>query len=476
MRVSGVGGASRTRRRAPREHGIQRILAIGRAVSSTRSYDALVLVDRTRRGLPGPGREVVEPLSASRAPPEAAHVYAPAVAPEDPEAVLSWTAFLELPYDIGIDLTHVYTYEHGPPWPGWDPASMADLIGVPEPLDVGMRPAFRLAFRRTMTRRPRTPDAVMVAFPEAFGEPGSLVRRNAGRIARKIRAFVGTHEPRTVAAVTHWTAASDTGPGDRDQVSRDVDALNDFLTAYGLTSHDPLLGPIPTTDLPSVAPVVGMVDTSEGPAVMRGEVTVNLWQGPLLQIAREESDSDRAVAMFDVAVGGYDPTFRVVAMLHQAWRDLLCGRRVRAVMLAGTSVEVLVEQTIDRTWHRRGRPPEKRSNVLSGAFRSKIEHHLPKALNTTFDLSANTGPVGKWWDTGYTRRNAVVHDARAPDWAEAFEAVESAFEFAAFVGAALDSDPLTSDLVGMLPTKRVPARRYAFLSADSPNDDQSTSA
>jgi hypothetical protein len=47
----------------------------------------------------------------------------------DIEPVISSTVFFELPYDIGADLTHAWTYLDEEPWRGWDKDSMAGLIG-----------------------------------------------------------------------------------------------------------------------------------------------------------------------------------------------------------------------------------------------------------------------------------------------------------------------------------------------------------
>src|SRR3954451_2311808 len=104
--------------------------------------------------------------------------------------VTAFTVFLELPWDLRLDLVHTWTYESGPPWPGWDLASMALLIGVPEPLQEGTRPNYRLAFRRTRVKARGANDGVEAAFLSEMHPdltPSRRLRRRARLVARRVR-------------------------------------------------------------------------------------------------------------------------------------------------------------------------------------------------------------------------------------------------------------------------------------------------
>lgn len=374
--------------------------------------------------------------------------------------------FFELPYDIGANLMHAWTYERAAPWRGWDPASMARLIGVPAALPRGVRPQYRVAFRRTPCRRPDSSASVALAFPEAFRTGQSRLRSLIDIAKLRFRALAGTKQDRTVVAVTHWQGVSErAGDEERDepQISRDVAALNDFLAAYSLVSDDPLLGPLTVAELPSVAPMIGVTGSEDGPVALQGFVSVSPWRQALLEIPREEEDLIRAAIMFDVELSGDDPTFRVIALLHEALRDVTAGRFVRSVMFAGTAIELLVTSTIKRAWVPMGLDPTRLSGALSAPFRSQLEHQLAKVLGVEIDLAARGTPVAEWWHTGYKLRNDVMHDAKRPMPTQVSDGLRTSFELAAFVGRHLEKNEATHGLRGMLPTQRVPSRRYGFL-------------
>jgi hypothetical protein len=384
------------------------------------------------------------------------------VAHREPEQIVSSTVFFELPYDIGADLMHAWTYEHGEPWAGWDAASMAELIGVPEALPPGLRPQYRVAFRRTPTRRADSSASVALAFPEVLSSGQPRLDALCGRIRLRFRALLGVKQNRTVVAVTHWHATSGDA-GSRDQIERDVAALNDFLAAYGLVSDDPLLGPLTVVELPSVAPMIGVTGSEVGPVALQGFVSVSPWRQELLELPRDEEDLVRAAIMFNIAVSGDDPTFRVIALLHESLRDMIAGRLVRSVMFAGTAIELLVESTIERAWVPMGLDPNRLAGALSAGFRSQLEHQLAKVLDVEVDLAARGTPAAEWWHTGYALRHNVVHDAQRPTPGQVSDGLRTAFELAAFVGRQLERNDATRDLRGMLPTERVRSRRYGFL-------------
>ena len=379
-----------------------------------------------------------------------------------PEPIVSSTVFFELPYDIGADLMHAWTYERQEPWHGWDAASMAGLIGVPAALPRGLRPQYRVAFRRTPCRRPDSSASVALAFPEVFSSGQSRLRALIDTARLRARALLGTKQNRTVVAVTHWQGVSE-GAGDEEQIRRDVAALNDFLAAYSLVSDDPLLGPLTVAELPSVAPMIGVTGSEDGPVALQGFVSVSPWRQALLEIPREEEDLIRAAIMFDVELSGDDPTFRVIALLHEALRDMTAGRFVRSVMFAGTAIELLVGSTIERAWVPMGLDPRRLPGALSAPFRSQLEHQLAKVLDVEIDLAVRGAPVAEWWHTGYKLRNDVVHDAKRPTRTQVSDGLRTSFELAAFVGRQLEQNEATRDLRGMLPTRRVPSRRYGFL-------------
>jgi hypothetical protein len=379
-----------------------------------------------------------------------------------PQPIVSSTVFFELPYDIGADLIHAWTYEHRGPWRGWDAASMARLIGVPAALPEGLRPQYRVAFRRTPCRRPDSSASIALAFPEVFNAGQSPLRALINSARLRLRALLGTKQDRTVVGVTRWQGVSE-GAGDQDQIARDVAALNDFLAAYGLVSDDPLLGPLTVAELPSVAPMISLTGSEDGLAALQGFVSVSPWRQALLEIPREDEDVVHAAMMFDLELAGNDPTFRVIALLHEALRDMTAGRFVRCAMFAGTAIELLVESTIERAWVPMGLDPRRLPGALEAPFRSQLEHQLAKVLDVEVDLSARGTPVAEWWHTGYKLRNDAVHHAKRPTRSQISGGLRSAFELAAFVGRELEQKEATHDLRGMLPTERVPSRRYGFL-------------
>lgn len=381
------------------------------------------------------------------------------------EPVVSSTVFFELPYDIGADLMHAWTYVHREPWSGWDEASMARLTGVPAALPAGLRPQYRVAFRRTPCRRPDSSASIALAFPEVFGRGGTRVRALIDAAKHRFRALIGTRQNRTVAAVTRWDGASE--PGGAGQIARDVAALGDFLMAYGLVSDDPLIGPLTLAELPSIAPMIGVTGSEEGPVSLQRFVSASPWQQALLQIPRKEEDLIRAAIMFDVELSGQDPTFRVIALLHEALRDMAGGRLVRSVMFAGTAIELLVQSTIERAWVPMGLDPARLEGALSAPLRSQLEHQLAKVLGTRIDLAARDTPVAAWWHTSYALRTDVVHNGQSPSQEQVSAGLQSAFELAAFVGRALEGNEATRQLRGMLPTEKVPSRRYAGLASRS---------
>jgi hypothetical protein len=142
---------------------------------------------------------------------------------------------------------------------------------------------------------------------------------------------------------------------------------------------------------------------------------------------------------------------------------MTAGRLVRSVMFAGTAIELLVESTIERAWVPMGLDPTRLPGALSASFRSQLEHQLAKVLGVEIDLAARGTPVAEWWHTGYVLRNDVVHHAKRPTSKQVSDGLRTAFEFAAFVGRQLEHNEATRDLRGMLPTQRVPSRRYGFL-------------
>lgn len=339
---------------------------------------------------------------------------------------------------------------------------MARLIGVSAALPTGLRPQYRVAFRRTPSRRPDSSASVALAFPEVFLSGQSRVRTLLDHAKLRIRAFLGVRQDRTVVAVTHWQGVSSEA-GDQHQITRDVTALNDFLAAYGLVSDDPLLGPLTVAELPSIAPMIGVTGSEDGPVALQGFVSVSPWRQALLELPREEEDLIRAAIMFDIELSGDDPTFRVIALLHEALRDMTAGRLVRSVMFAGTAIELLVESTIERAWVPMGLDTTRLPGALSAPFRSQLEHQLAKVLGVEIDLAARGTPVAEWWHTGYVLRNDVVHHAKRPSPKQVSDGLRTAFEFAAFVGRQLEQNEATRELRGMLPTRRVPSRRYGFL-------------
>jgi hypothetical protein len=336
---------------------------------------------------------------------------------------------------------------------------------VPAALPNGLRPQYRVTFRSTPCRRPDSSASVALAFPELLGEGRRGLRALLAAPRLRARALIGTRQDRTVAAVTRWHGASE--QGDRGQIARDVAALNDFLMAYGLVSDDPLLGPMTLAELPSIAPMIAVTGSGDGPVSLRGFVSVSPWRQALLQIPREEEDLTRAATMFDVELSGQDPTFRVIALLHEALRDMTGGRLVRSVMLAGTAIELLVASTIERAWVPMGLDPARLPGALQAPLRSQLEHQLAKVLGVTVDLAARGTPVADWWHTGYALRNDVVHNGRRPSAEEVSAGLRSAFELAAFVGRELEGNEATRELRGMLPTHQVRSRRYGFRREES---------
>jgi hypothetical protein len=344
--------------------------------------------------------------------------------------------------------------------------SMARMIGVPAALPPGLRPQYQIAFRRTPTRRPEPRASIALAFPEHFFAKRSRTAGLVERLRLTLGSIFGVSQNRTVVAVTHWDSLAEATTEGRHQVEQDVQALNDFLAAYGLVSDDPLIGPLTLAELPSAAPSIAVTGPQDGPAAVQGYVAINAWRQALLQIPREAVDVERAAIMFDIQLGGDDPTFRVIALLHEALRDMTAGRLVRSAMLQGTAVELLVETTIERAWIPAGLDPARLSGALSSGFKNELEQHLGAVLGTKIDLVGRGTPVADWWQLGYAMRNSVVHDGKPPDYESVSDALRSAFEVAAFVGRELESNDATRELRGMLPTERVRSRRYDFLRAE----------
>ncbi len=356
---------------------------------------------------------------------------------------------------------HCFTYRRGIPWEGYDAATMAHRIGVPAPLPSGLVPAYRVVFRATRTRESPHLDAVELAFFDEL----STARGWRARLARRIRLWLsiraGRATLRSVAGVTHWASSGDTPPEPGRQASEHLAVLNDFLTAYGLADANPLIGSLSADELPSRAPLIGTIPAIDGVAVHRIIHGVGVWDESLLNRPREEHDLQRASVTYQSA-GARDPTFRVIALLHSASRDLFASRYLRAVAFAGTAIELLVQSTLQRAWTASGEDPTRLPKALRAGFRNRVDDHLHKVLGVPrLDVGDEQSEIGRWWRDGYGLRNLVVHDGRAPTFAETRAAVASALAFCAFVGRSLEAQPQTAELRGMLPTHQVPPRRYS---------------
>lgn len=304
-----------------------------------------------------------------------------------------------------------------------------------------------------------------LAFPELLMAGQPHVRALIAAVRHRLRALLGTSQNRTVVAVTRWHGESE--PAQPGQIARDVATLNDFLMAYSLVSDDPLLGPLTLAELPSIAPMVAVTGTEEGPVSLQGFASVSPWRQALLQIPRDEEDLIRAAIMFDAELSGKDPTFRVIALLHEALRDMTGGRFVRSVMLAGTAIELLVHSTIERAWASMGLDPARLPGALQAPLRSQLERQLAKVLGAKIDLNAHGTAVADWWHGGYSLRNDVIHNGGRPSQEQVSAGLRTAFELAAFVGRELEGNKATSHLRGMLPIHQVPSRRYGFLRRES---------
>jgi hypothetical protein len=379
--------------------------------------------------------------------------------------VFAATTFLELPYDLGLDLVHVWTYESGDPWPGWDRDSMAAVIGVPAALEEGTRPLYRLVFRRTPLRVRSSDDAVESAFLGWLRPELSACQRFMRRIRLRLDGMRGQAEYHTVVGVTRYRAVAAFPDPDReatgDWVEESLAALNDFLVALGLQNMDPLIGPVALSELPPVAPM--LMEIADIPVGFRVVVPVHPWEQSMLGVPRAREELERAAFIFDAWYHHRDPTFPPLELLHTARRDLLAGRHAVAAVIAGTAIEMLVDITLRQVWGLAGLPAASLNGVLQSPFRSQVEVHLGRVLGVTIDLTDQNSEPGRWWHTGYDLRNRVVHSAYRPDMGETLDALRSAFELTAFVGRELERRPQTAPARGLLPTHRIPAHRYAFL-------------
>jgi len=381
---------------------------------------------------------------------------------EHPELVDAITLFFELPWDVQLHLVHTWTYEKRPPWKGWDRASMAAYIGVPAPLPEGLRPQYRVAFRGTATREPNRSKAIEAAFSDALSPAQHRITRVARRVALWVNLKYGMPRHRTVAGVTHWSSEEDTPAEAGHQAHEDFLALNDFLTAFGLVSDDTLIGSLSLAQLPALMPAIGVLPVIDGWASRRTILQTGLWRRELLRLPRDPEDLRRAEHMFTIGHRADDPTFRVVALLHGAWRDLLAGRLVRAVMFSGIAVELLVDSTLRRGWAPAAQDPLRLPRVLQAGFKNQIQDHIGKILATApLDVTAVGTEIGDWWAQGYALRNDIVHSGKRPSYQAVYVAIETAFELAAFFGRRLEANPATQHLRGMLPTRKVSPRRYA---------------
>lgn len=379
--------------------------------------------------------------------------------------VFAATTFLELPYDLGLDLVHVWTYESGDPWPGWDRDSMAALIGVPAALEEGTRPLYRLVFRRTPLRVRSPDEAVESAFLGWLNPELSVRQRLVRRIRLRLNGMRGQADYHTVVGVTRYRAVAAFPDPDReaigDWVEDSLAALNDFLVALGLQNMDPLIGPIALSELPPFAPM--LMEIADVLTGFRVIVPIHPFEEGMLSVPRAREELDHAAGIFDAWYRHRDPTFPPLELLHTARRDLLAGRYAVVAVMAGTAVEMLVDTTLRQAWGLAGLPAANLNGVLQSSFRSKFEVHLGRVLDVTIDVTDQNSEPGRWWQTGYDLRNRVVHYAHRPDMSEALDALRSAFELTAFVGRELQRRPQTAAARGLLPTHRIPARRYAFL-------------
>ena len=221
------------------------------------------------------------------------------------EEILAHTVIAELPNDLAVPHAGIFAFETGPPWHGWDQASMSRLIGYSRPLDPDRRPQFRITLRRVRVRT----QLPLQAAEKAFGDWVSPLISRRARLTRRLGyALLSTAGLRpyvTVAAITAFLPTvglpDDVGPTwTNRRIDQALEVLNEFLVTLGIEANDARIGPIIRGDLPPRIPIV--METQPVPTAQRqgGHVVVpmhNAWWPNVSAGVRSAMDIENASAL-----------------------------------------------------------------------------------------------------------------------------------------------------------------------------------
>jgi hypothetical protein len=267
--------------------------------------------------------------------------------------------------------------------------------------------------------------------------------------------------PRAVVQITRISAAptsTDEEAGElwvSDEFDEGLSELNEFLVTLASVAREPAIGPITRFDLPPavvffMSPLT-LDDEPDVDAPAPKSAALLLHHGNF-GVAADIPDPvlHHVMNVQSMQRGPGHPFFGYAEAMVSARRSLAQGRAAAAILESGTAMEVLVSATIREVAPLRGMTSQKAQNILDGSFKSRLEHHLGPLTGLTVDLSSSTNTVGAWYLGGYQSRNDVVHRGHRPELAEARAAVREVEGVVRDLGRALQADPATQSIGGLL--------------------------
>ncbi len=368
----------------------------------------------------------------------------------DASDVLVFTAYLTLPHTINLDnVTVPLATDAQPPWEGWTQAAAADLLGYE--LLAPIRPLARLTFRHAVGGGGSTDEMVDRRFPDIVDRYLSRRSQWERHLKRPLARLRWQRKLTTAAAVALLRPVTDLDSRSVDENQLIDDAcrtLSDYCTALGAVSNDPLLGDLALADVQTPVPVTWYVATAGGGVRSGGRthVSIHAWDAGIFAQSLTPNVLQETGRLFRRGREDADPTYPVRELRHEAQREALRGRRDSALILYTSSVEVLVDTCLQRTWGALGQPAVDLQPLLD-------EQNLPQRLDVlvgrllTWQQSL-PGARDDWIAACYRLRNRVIHEGYLPDSAEETAAMDATYALTGAIGAAIGADAHARGIVG----------------------------
>ena len=337
---------------------------------------------------------------------------------EDVESVIEFTAFFELPFDLGIPSDKCFSFieERQDRFGRWaeDIQRRVAGVGCSQPK---AGPIDRLVIRRGRIRE-RLP---IVAVDRTFGDwlAPYLSAQTLQHRHQAIQEYEDRGLPvvRTVVAYTQWFDAEVWPTAEREwsafcaeHVDFGIVTINRLIVATALMAQNPELRPLNTGDFPAALPFIAAAIKPTGEkALATGLLPVNdlvQWNAGVMS-AEEFIGVHRVISELsrnETAFAAYFEAFvrSMNALKRHQWTE--------TVVNVATAVEVFAYTVVRETSIAQKMSTETVDRLLQCGFTNISRDHLPNAFATK--QAPVKAAVERWLAGGYETRNRCIHEGQ----------------------------------------------------------------